>query len=127
MKDRWFTRSDGHGRGRFAAGIVKILLVAVIIIMAVSGLYVRVWELHQPEVVLEGVHVTKILPYRKGGGDLHWSLNGRRVYVREDERLIDFPLKRWNSDIRVGDSVRITVRKSFFGDELDGLEIHRIR
>ena len=127
MKNKWFKRSGNHGRKSFVIGILKIILVAAIVSMAVIGLYARVWELRQPDIVWEGVHVVKILPYRKGGGDLHWSFNGRRVYVQEDERLIDFPMKRWNSDIRVGDSVRITVRKSFFGDELDGLEIHRVR
>lgn len=127
MKDRGFTESGGHGRGRVAAGIVKIISLAVIVSVATVGLYARVWELRQPEVVLDGVHITKILPYRKGGGDLHWSFNGRRVYIREDERLIDFPMKRWDSGIRVGDRVRITVRRSFFGNELDGLEVRKVQ
>ena len=127
MKDRCTQKSGDHQKKDFVAGMVKIILLASIVLLISVGLYARLWELRQPEVVLEGVQVTKILPYRKGGGDLHWSLNGRRVYIREDKRLIDFPMKRWNSDIHVGDSVRMTVRRSFFGDELDGLEIHRIR
>ncbi len=118
---------DNCEKNIFRAASVKTVLLVVFLAIAAVGLYARIWEMRQPEFLLPSVHVTKILPYRQGGGDLHWSLNGRRVYIQEDQRLIDFPMKKWNRDIQVGDTVTITVRRSFFGNELDGLNIQKVK
>ena len=85
--------------------------------------YIKIWENRQPKFLIENAKIHQILPYHKGGGDLHWTLNGIRIYIENDLRPIDFPSKNWNDSIKVGSEVNLIVRKSFFGNELDGIEI----
>ena len=87
------------------------------------GLYIKTWETRQPMLELNDVVVEKILPYHRGGGDLHWSLKGYRIYIEDDPRPIDFPLKNWEDSIQVNDRISLRVRASFFNNELDGLVV----
>ena len=34
---------------------------------------------------------------------------------------MDYPAKRWNESVTVGDTIDAVIRNSFFGDEYDGL------
>jgi hypothetical protein len=38
---------------------------------------------------------------------------------------VDFPARRWDSSIEVGDVADAVVRRSFFGDQYDGLAIRQ--
>lgn len=102
------------------------LLIGFSIIIFILGVYIRIWEWRQEKFELKNVTIVRILPYHSGGGDLHWSFKGFRVYVDSDNRPIDFPEKNWDSIIQIGDRVVIIARKSFFFDELDGLNIHKV-
>lgn len=99
---------------------------AFFLVIILFGVYVKIWEWRQEKFELKNVLIKIIIPYYASGGDLHWSFKGFRIYVDSDNRPIDFPEKNWNSTIQIGDSVIIIARKSFFFDELDGLNIHKV-
>ena len=103
--------------------IVKFLfyLFASLIIILVS--YIHIWESFQEKIIIKNSEVLKIIPYYQSGGDLHWSRKGYRIYINNEYRPIDFPIRKWDERIKESSKVKLIVRKSFFGDELDGLEI----
>ena len=100
-------------------------LICALLALVIIGIivYIRLWELHQPVIILPKTTIRSISPYYYNGGDLHWAIHGYRVYVNEDERPIDFPAKRWNDSVKVGIRATLEVRKSFFRNELDGISI----
>lgn len=100
------------------------LFLTIFIIIFIT--YIHVWEHSQEKFKFENVAIISIKHYYKSGGDLHWSVSGFRVFIDSDERPIDFPLKYWNKIIKEGSKVNIIARKSFFGNELDGLEINSV-
>jgi hypothetical protein len=104
----------------------KVIVGSIILILLIPT-YIRLWEYFQPKEDLRNVQVVSIFPYHRGGGDLHWSIKGYRVFIDKDNRPIDFPIDTWDESIQVYEYVNITVRKSFFGNELDGLEVHKIK
>jgi hypothetical protein len=99
-----------------------VLVSGVLALMTVGGV-ARLWEWRQPLVELRAVTVEALAPYYHSGGDLHWSIRGTRVRLEGLEGPVDFPARRWDASIRVGDVADAVVRRSFFGNEYDGLEI----
>ena len=90
------------------------------------GIYSRVWEKAQLKQEINQARVVSIEPY-SSRNDLHWNVNGVRVYIEGEDRPIDFPSDRWNDSVQQGDSVDLVIRRSFswFGlfDEFDGLDV----
>ena len=88
------------------------------------GMYAKIWEGQQPKQQIPRAKVVSIKPYSLDN-DLHWSSKGYRTHIEGEDRVIDFPSKHWDETVREGDTVAMTVRKSFplFGNELDGLHI----
>jgi hypothetical protein len=35
----------------------------------------------------------------------------------------DYPARRWDDTVAVGDTINAVIRNSFFGDEYDGLQV----
>lgn len=104
---------------------VTLVVAAAISFAGLLG-YARLWEWRQPAVHLQGATVQSIVPYHQFGVEPHWSLRGMRVnFEGEPARLVDFPSDRWDGLVKVDDLVDAVIRKSFFGDEYDGLEIRR--
>jgi len=103
-------------------------LIAVLVGITTLGVYARVWEWMQPQQEINNAVVRSIVPYYYGGGDLHWSSRGNRIYIQGENSPIDFPSKNWNNTVKEGDTVDLVVRRSFplFGDELDGFSITTI-
>jgi len=107
---------------RWALGSAAVsFAVALVLLSAVA----HTWEWRQPRLELKAVAVEALAPYYQSGRDLHWGLRGTRVQLHGLDGPVDFPARRWDSSIRVGDMADAVIRKSFFGDEYDGLEIHR--
>jgi hypothetical protein len=104
--------------------IGTVLVTCALALMTIGGV-VRIWEWRQPRVELRAIAVEAATPYQQSWRDLHWSLRGTRVRLQGLEGPVDFPAKRWDESIRVGDVADAVVRKSFFGDEYDGLEIRQ--
>lgn len=90
--------------------------------------YAKIWEMKQPKQEIKNAVVESIEKYYNKGGDLHWSSKGNRIKINGENRLIDFPQKKWDNTVKEGSSIDLIVRKSFpwFGalDELDGLYIN---
>lgn len=101
-------------------------LVSFFFMIIIFGAYIKIWEWRQDKFELINVTIVKILPYHSSGGDLQRSFRGFRIYIVEDKRKIDFPYKYWKRDIKIGESVDIIARKSFFSGELDGLAIKKV-
>jgi hypothetical protein len=94
-----------------------------VLVACLLGAVARLWEWNQPELALEGVRVASITPYDRLGGDLHWRLRGVRVQFEGQEGVVDYPARRWDEEVTVGDTIDAVIRSSFFGDEYDGLQI----
>jgi hypothetical protein len=111
-------------------GYVVFALIAMFGFVLLLGGYVRLWEAKQPRLDFPEARVQSIEPYRLTN-DLHWSLKGYRVRIVGENRPIDFSAENWEKAVNVGDTVNVTVRRSFtwFGlkDELDGLSIDEHR
>ena len=99
------------------------LVVASVLATCVVGGVARVWEWRQPEVELVGVKVASITPYDCLGGDLHWRSRGVRVRFEGRDGVVDYPARRWDERVTVGDTINAVIRNSFFGDEYDGLKV----
>jgi hypothetical protein len=99
-------------------------LCFLVVAMLLLGMYAKMWEWQQPKQQVLHAKVLSIKPY-SSDNDLHWTSKGFRIQLEGEERVVDFPLKYWDKTVREGDSVTMTVRKSFplFGNELDGLSI----
>jgi hypothetical protein len=37
--------------------------------------------------------------------------------------VVDYPARRWDDTVAVGDTINAVIRNSFFGDEYDGLQV----
>jgi hypothetical protein len=98
------------------------LVASVLLAGAVAGL-ARLWEWRQPKLALESVRVASITPYACLGDDLHGWLRGVRVGFEGQDGVVDYPARRWDESVTVGDTIDAVIRNSFFGDEYDGLEI----
>jgi len=107
---------------RWAFG--TLVVSAVLVLIMIGGL-ARIWESRQPQVELKAVTVEAVTPYYRSGGDLHWGIRGKRVQLQGVKGPVDFPARRWDSSIEVGDVADAVVRRSFFGDQYDGLEIRQ--
>lgn len=107
------------------AWTVGTVVVSIALALMTVGGVARVWEWRQPQVQLTGVTVEAVVPYYQSGGDLHWSIRGTRVQLQGLDGPVDFPEKQWNASIRAGDLADAVIRRSFFGDEYDGLEIRQ--
>jgi len=99
------------------------LLVAVVS-------YALFWETAQPEIKIKKAKLRLIKPYRMVN-DLHWNINGYRVYIYGESMPIDFSSDNWCTHrVCEGDRVNLAIRRSFpwFGlkDEYDGLVIEKI-
>jgi len=104
---------------------LKAALLAALLALSGTGLWARVWEIHQPRLQLEAVTVLATRPYYTNGIELHWSLTGTRVRLAGVEGPVDFANQRWDPSLEAGDTVDVVLRKSFFGDEYDGLAVSR--
>jgi hypothetical protein len=93
-------------------------------VLLALGMYAKIWEWQQPKQHIPRTKVVSINPY-SSDNDLHWSSRGYRTQIEGENRVIDFPSKHWDKTVKEGDTVSMTVRKSFplFGNELDGLNI----
>lgn len=105
---------------------------AVLILLVVgSGFlaYTRIWEWRQPSVEVQALTLESVTPYFRSGGDIHWTRRGQRVYLGGGEQApsgaVDFPAAHWDASLAAGDRVDVVVRKSYFGDQWDGIEISR--
>jgi hypothetical protein len=107
----------------FKKTITLTILSSLFIIIFAFIAYIRSWEKSQPKFVIQGGIIEKITPYYKSGGDLHWGLYGVRVYIHNLQIPIDFSKKNWNYEVQNNTKVDLLVRRSFFGNELDGLEV----
>ena len=96
----------------------------LVVAMLLLGMYAKIWEWQQPKQQVPHAKVLSVKPY-SSGNDLHWTSKGYRIQLEGEGRVVDFPLDHWDTTVREGDSVTMTVRRSFpmFGDELDGLSI----
>ncbi|MEE8409955.1 MAG: hypothetical protein V3T05_10135 [Myxococcota bacterium] len=116
----------GIKRRPLAWSLRAVVTAAALGLMVFAG-YVRVWEWRQPAMRIERATVSSIVPYYRSGGDLHWSLRGMRVYFEGDGETpvapIDYPAKHWDETVQVDDTVDAVIRRSFFGNEYDGLQI----
>jgi hypothetical protein len=101
----------------------KILIEAFSVFTFFVGLggYARYWESKQPEIEIKGAVVSSIEPYHYRS-DI-WSSSGSRLQINGEKRTIQFPSEVWDSTVKEGDLVDIVARRSFFGDNLDGLRI----
>ncbi len=116
-------------RTRPVAWVTGFTLTAAALGLAAFISYVHLWEWRQPPVRLEGVTVQSIVPYYQSGGDLHWSVNGVRVHFEGAEVAsgpVDYPADQWEEGVSESDRVDAVIRRSFFGDEYDGLAIARV-
>ncbi len=102
---------------------VGTLIVTSVLAACVLWGVARVWEWSQPELDLEGVTVASITPYQGLGGDLQRGLRGVRVRFEGQDGVVDYPARRWDEKVAVGDTINAVIRSSFFGDEYDGLRI----
>ncbi|MCP4204370.1 MAG: hypothetical protein GY769_20860 [bacterium] len=109
---------------RWVTGILTAVMVASILLL---GAFARLWEWRQPKMELTGVTVTSAVRYQDSGGDLHWTRRGMRVRLSGLEEPVDFPARHWEAAIQTGDTIDVVVRRSFFGDEYDGLASARGR
>jgi hypothetical protein len=104
-----------------AAVFAGILFLATLLGVA------RLWEWRQPPVRLEAVTVSSVTPYYQSG-DLHWSLEGVRVHLAGHEvppGPVDYPGSAWDARVQPQDRVDVVIRRSFFGDEWDGLAVEK--
>ncbi len=85
------------------------------------GAWARLWEWRQPVVSLRSATVTEVAPYYRSGFELHWGLRGTRVRLDLVDGPVDFPGRRWDPALGVGDTVDVSVRRSFFGTQYDGI------
>ncbi len=90
--------------------------------VAVGG-WARLWEWRQPVIEVRSATVTSVVPYYRSGFQLHWGLRGRRVRVDALDGPVDFPVRLWDDAVHVGDTVNARVRRSFFGNEYDGIAV----
>jgi len=111
------------------------------IILTILGITIgpSIWENSQSVLRLNYVIIESEEDYKSGGGDLHWSSKGKRIYLQGLDKPIDFPLNKWykteddtlavKDTLAVGDTVNVIIRKScpYFGlfDEYDGLSIKK--
>ena len=107
-----------------AQNYLMLGLCFLVVAMLLLGMFAKIWEWQQPKQQLLHAKVRSIKPY-SADNDLHWTSKGYRIQIEGEGRIIDFPLKHWDKTVREGDSVTMTVRRSFplFGNELDGLSI----
>ena len=87
--------------------------------------YARHWESRQPEEDIADAVVTSIEHY-SNDNDLHWHRRGYRITVEGRTETIDFPRRRWDNTVNLGDTVDLVVRANYplFGrQELDGRAI----
>ena len=106
---------------------MRSAVLAAIVGLVLFLSYARIWEWRQPEVALQGVRVASIVPYYASGGDLHWRIDGTRIYLDspdvDADVPVDFPADAWDERVAAHDTVDVVVRRSFFGEEYDGLRI----
>jgi hypothetical protein len=107
---------------RWLAGMLASAALAAAVLL---GLFAHVWEWRQPRLELTGMTIAAASPYYHPGGDLGWSRSGARVRLETVEGTVDFLARRWDGDLRVGDTVNVVIRRSFFGHEYDGLAVSR--
>lgn len=108
--------------------VATAMLLAATAAITVGG-YAHLWEWRQPQVRVEAATVSSLEPFYSSGGDLHWGTRGVRVHLEGAEEApsgpVDFHTKHWDESVGVGDEVDVVIRRSFFGDEWDGLAISR--
>ena len=99
-------------------------LLCFIAVLFAIGMYAKIWESQQPKQHIPQAKVVSIKPY-SSDNDLHWSSRGYRTQIEGEDKVIDFSAKHWDETVREGDTVAMTVRRSFplFGNQLDGLNI----
>lgn len=103
--------------------VAATLIFGTLALSGVAG-YARLWEMRQPRVQLEDARVISIVSYHeRSGGDVHWHIDGVRVYFDAVDGAVDFPAKNWNERIAESDRVDAVIRRSFFGNEYDGLSV----
>ncbi|MFQ5525088.1 MAG: hypothetical protein ACE5GX_02395 [Thermoanaerobaculia bacterium] len=103
--------------------VTGMALIAAVTAGLLLGTFARLWEWRQPRLELTAVTVVSAERYYSSGGDLHWSWRGMRVRFSGLDEVVDFPERRWNNHIGVDDSVDVVIRRSFFGEEYDGLSV----
>ena len=88
--------------------------------------YAKYWESIQPVTSYKHVCVLTIDPYDIKS-DMHWSNDGNRITISGEDKVIDFPMNRWDSTVQVNSIVDLVVRPSFpwpwQASELDGRSI----
>ena len=102
--------------------VATVLAAGVSAILIFLG-YVRVWEWRQPAVRLEAAKITAIAPYGQEDGVFRSWAGGVHVRLKGYDSPVDYPADKWDESLTVGDVANGLVRKSFFGDGYDGLEI----
>lgn len=98
---------------------------ASLVVVAVLG-YMRLWEWRQSNVQLKGTKVTSIAPYYRQGGDLGFRSRGVVVRLEGHDAAIDYRAKHWDESVKVGDTVEAVIRKDYFKDRCDGLQITKL-
>ncbi|MFH0983087.1 MAG: hypothetical protein V2A79_16330 [Planctomycetota bacterium] len=99
------------------------LATAALAVVAFLG-FARVWEWRQPREQLEAVQAVSVVPYHgPAGGRLHWSWRGMRVHFEGRDPPVDYPANVWDGSVTEGATVDAVIRRSFFGNEYDGLRI----
>ena len=108
--------------------IVNYAVIAVLVGVSAFGGYTKYWESRQPKQIINSAIVREIEPYYNSGGDLHWSSSGNRILIEGENRPINFPEKNWDNTVQESDTIDLIIRRSYFGNELDGLKIddHKI-
>jgi hypothetical protein len=84
---------------------------------------VRVWEWRQPKVQLQAVKVTSIAPSDHWHGYIGWKSRGVTVRFEGRDVAVDYPAKRWDESVKAGESVNAVIRKCFFRQHYDGLQV----
>ncbi len=102
--------------------IGTVILAAIVATAGFFG-YTRVWEWRQDKLPQQAAKVISVTPYAQLEGEFHWSSEGMRITLDGVEGPIDYPIKQWNETIQAGDTVDAVIRKSYFDNEYDGLEI----
>ncbi len=87
-------------------------VVGAFSVVGVAGLYARVWESFQEEISVEGGKVRLVEDYGVIN-DMHWSRDGKRLYIFGEDSPIDFPIGKWDKDIKEKDLVDLKYRRSF--------------
>ncbi|MDH3745936.1 MAG: hypothetical protein OES47_12620 [Acidobacteriota bacterium] len=107
---------------RWVGGMLTVGIVTAALLL---GAFARLWEWRQPQLEHAGVTVSKTVGYYSSGGDIHWSRKGMRVHLDGVDGVVDFPARHWDPSVQEGDTVDVVIRRSFFGNQYDGLAISR--